>query len=204
VKRAESACRLAGKWLRVYHKISPTSPVVSVDVENKLAEFRRAWEELGGLGFNKRTGAKISSLLDAMANDLAAQSFAQVRVHGDFSIDNVWLDSGKVVVLDISGTHRNVPELDISAFLNSLLLLRFGGWIRLRTFRLLRAAFLAGYGYDGTANSAAVNFFQATGIVDALLEVCRRRPRWFGRAVSQPVLAGVLGLLKNERIARPA
>jgi aminoglycoside phosphotransferase (APT) family kinase protein len=201
VKRAESTCRLAGQWLCVYHKISTTSPVVSVDSGIKLADFQRTWEKLVTIGFSKRTGEKIFALLATMANDLAAKSFAQVRVHGDFSIDNVWLDGGKVVVLDISGTHRNVPELDISAFLNSLLLLRFGGWIRRRTFQSLRAAFLGGYGHDRTINLTAVNFFQATGVVDVLWELWRTRPWWITRVLSRPVLAGVIGILEHERIA---
>jgi aminoglycoside phosphotransferase (APT) family kinase protein len=201
VERAQSACHLAGRWLRLYHKISTTDPVVSVDVVTKVADFRRTWKELVAVGFNQRTGEKISSLLNTLADDLAAKSFARVRVHGDFSIDNVWLDQGRVVVLDISGAHRNVPELDIAAFLNSLLLLRFGGWISLRTFRLLRAAFLGGYGDERTISPVAVNFFQATGVVDVLWELWQRRPRWITRALSQPVLTGVAGILEHERIA---
>jgi hypothetical protein len=105
------------------------------------------------------------------------------------------------VVLDISGAHRNVPELDIAAFLNSILLLRFGGWISLHTFRLLRAAFLDGYGDERTINPVAVKFFQATGVVDVLWELWQRRPRWITRVLSQPVLTGVAGILEHERIA---
>jgi aminoglycoside phosphotransferase (APT) family kinase protein len=201
VERAESACHLAGRWLRLYHKISTTSPVVSVDVVTKIADFQRTWKELVAVGFNQKTGEKISALLHTLADDLAAKSFARVRVHGDFSIDNVWLDQGRVVVLDISGAHRNMPELDIAAFLNSLLLLRFGGWISLDTFRLLRAAFLGGYGVERTINPVAVKFFQATGVVDVLWELWQRRPRWITRVLSQPVLTGIAGILEHERIA---
>ena len=199
VEQAESASHLAGRWLRLYHKISTTSPVVSVDVVTKVADFQRTWKDLAAVGFNQKTGEKISSLLHTLADDLNGKSFPRVRVHGDFSIDNVWLDQGRVVVLDISGAHRNMSELDIAAFLNSLLLLRFGGWISLRTFRLLRAAFLNGYGDERTINPVAVNFFQATGVVDVLWELWQRRPRWITRVLSQPVLTGVAGILEHER-----
>ena len=199
VEQAESACHLAGKWLRLYHEISTASPVVSEDVATKVADFQRTWKDLAAVGFNQKTGEKISALLHTLADDLNGKSFPRVRVHGDFSIDNVWLDQGRVVVLDISGAHRNVPELDIAAFLNSLLLLRFGGWISLRTFRFLRAAFLDGYGDERTINPVAVNFFQATGVVDVLWELWQRRPQWITRVLSQPVLTGVAGILEHER-----
>lgn len=199
VEQAKSGCHLAGRWLRLYHKISTASPVVSVDVVTKVADFQRTWKDLAAVGFNQKAGDKISSFLHTLADDLNGKSFPRVRVHGDFSIDNVWLDQGRVVVLDISGAHRNVPELDIAAFLNSLLLLRFGGWISLNTFRLLRAAFLDGYGDERTSDPVAVKFFQATGVVDVLWELWQRRPRWITRVLSQPVLTGIAAILEHER-----
>lgn len=200
LRSAEVACDVAGKWLRVYHAISPTSSGCSIDIEGKLAEFQRTWKDLAAVGFSQRIGAKITCFLESIAEVVAAKSIPAVRVHGDFSIDNIWLDRGRIVVLDISGARRNACELDIAAFMNSLLLMRFGGWISYQTLCSLRRSFLLGYGDDVSVNAARVVFFQATGLVDVLWELWQRRPTLLTRVLSRPVLAGLIKVL-DERIS---
>jgi aminoglycoside phosphotransferase (APT) family kinase protein len=198
VNSAESACRKAGEWLCLYHQIEPPTPPASPDLNRKIADFQSTWRNLAAVGFSQRRYEKIERWLTAMMKRLIATTFVTVRVHGDFSIDNVWLDGGRVVVLDISGARSNPPELDVAAFLNSLLLIRFGGWIPLDVFRALRRAFFQGYGVQPRIDSVAVSFFQAMGMVDALWELWERRPGRFTRALSRPVLAGLAEIL-DER-----
>ena len=200
LRSAEVACDVAGRWLRLYHAISPTNSASSIDIEGKLAEFQRAWKDLAAVGFSKQTGSKITGFLSSIGEGIAAKSVFAVRVHGDFSIDNIWLDRGRIVVLDISGARRNARELDIAAFLNSLLLMRFGGWISYQSFCSLRRSFLSGYGDDVSIDAARVVFFQATGLVDVLWELWQRRPTWLTRVLSRPVLAGLIKVL-DERIS---
>ena len=198
VSSAESACQKAGKWLWLYHQTSPTTPPVSLDLDRKLSDFHRTWRDLAGVGFSEHAGEKIARRLPSMVEHLKAKLFASVRIHGDFTIDNVWLDEDRVVVLDISGARRNAPELDIGAFLNSLLLMRVGGWMPLHVFRALRQAFLRGYGFEPPVDSSAVDFFQATGMLDVLWELWERRPGHLTRVFSRPVLTGLAEIL-DER-----
>jgi hypothetical protein len=202
VQSAESACHMAGIWLRLYHSVAATTSFGSLDVAGKLEDFQRTWGDLVGVGFSQRTGEEIFCRLSSSAKAVAAGSFARVRVHGDFSIDNVWFDRDKVVVLDISGVRRSAQELDIAAFLNSLLLVRFGGWIPLRVFRLLRRAFLRGYGYNLQKSSCAIEFFQAIGLVDVLWELWQRRPNRITRGLCQPVLRGLIEILDERNLLK--
>jgi hypothetical protein len=199
VSSAESACHKAGKWLSLYQRTLPTTPLGVLDLDRKFSDFQRTWRDLAGVGFSERTGEKIAARLRSIVEQLKTRSFASVRIHGDFSIDNVWLDEGRIVVLDISGARRNAPELDIGAFLNSLLLMRIGGWMPLHVFCALRQAFFRGYGDQPQIDSLVVDFFQATGMLDVLWELWERRSSRFTRMLSRSVLTGLAEIL-DERI----
>jgi len=197
---AKSACQKAGKWLALYHQIPPITLPVPLDLDRKLTDFERTWNDLAAVGFSLRACEQISGRVVSTRKRLNPESFVNVRVHGDFSIDNIWLDGDKLVVLDISGVRSNARELDIAAFLNSLLLIRFCGWMPMHVFRSLRRAFFRGYGDQAPIDPVAVNFFQATGMLDAIWELWERRPGPLTRVLSRPVLTGLAEIL-DERFA---
>ncbi len=189
---AAADCRRAGQWLRFYHDLGRTGERKALDVAAKWEDAEESLAALVEAGLDRAHCARISDALQALAARVSGQPLAISHVHGEFTIDNLFLDGDRLTALDLWGEHRNAVHHDLASFLNSLHLLRLTRPAISRTAiaRLGREFFHGYFGSEGY-DPSAVLFVQAVGLADVGIEICRRRRSPVARAWIGHVLTGV-------------
>ena len=125
------------------------------------------------------------------------------NIHGDFTADNVLMDSDSVVVLDICAEKRNAVDLDISSFLNSLVMLRLTHPVPWNAIDDMSEAFLHGYFDTDDFSPTTIRFLQCIGLADIALEIVKRRRSkimhfWVERNVSAALKKIIAQLRRSQ------
>jgi hypothetical protein len=92
-------------------------------------------------------------------------------------------------VLDLSAEFRNVIDLDVASFLNSILMLRLTRPVPSAALEGMREAFLSGYFGTDRFAPIVICFLQGIGLADIALGIAQRRQsplvrEWVERVVS--------------------
>lgn len=167
-------CAGAGKWLRKFHDATAL-PLGRLDVDNKLSQFHANLGRLEAAGFPADLCRGLDAALDATANNIRHLDLAIASVHGDFTVDNVLVDGGRIIAIDLGGADRNAIYHDIASFLNSLSLIGLSWPVSNSLLEQARDAFLAGYFGRQPCDSAVVRFLRLVGMVSVALEISGRR-----------------------------
>ncbi len=192
-------CRAAGGWLRFYHELTKTGQT-RLDVGLRVADAESAVAELTALGVNGDWADRVRRVLGTLARALDGRFLDAALVHGEYTVDNVFVNGRQLAALDLWGRHRHAVHHDLASFLNSLWLVRltrpaFGAAAIARLGR----SFLAGYSTALTElDHQAIAFLQVAGLVDAAVEIAGRSPSRLGRVWLARVIRGALARLSAK------
>jgi tRNA A-37 threonylcarbamoyl transferase component Bud32 len=175
LQSAESDCRRIGRWLRVYHQFDAVQENKVFSVNKALSDFDASLGALQKIGCNISGFAKSDALITAVAKRIAGESRPVSKLHGDFKMDNIMITRTTVTVLDISIDSRQITDLDIVAFLNSILMLRLTRPIPWAAIDGMRKNFLEGYFGGLTTSELLIYFLQVLSLAEIALEIAQRR-----------------------------
>ena len=174
-RTAELDCQRAGQWLRFYHDIGRKDECGPLNAEGQWPGLDETLHGLETAGFEQ----SICPVLHRWFVPLVKQIVGKLRpisnVHGDYKADNVMINDECVVVLDLVAEHQSAIDLDIAAFLNSLLMLRLTRPVPLTAMEQMRESFLKGYFDTDAPASMVICFLQGIGLADIALEIVQRR-----------------------------
>jgi hypothetical protein len=173
---AELDCRRAGQWLRFYHDIEREDDWAPLNAAGQWPGVDETLNELANAGFEQSICPVMDHWFVPLVKQIVTKPRPVATVHGDFKTDNVMMDNECVVVIDLAAERRNAIDLDIAAFLNSLLMLRLTRPIPSATMDRMRQAFLKGYFGTEECAMAVICFLQGIGLADIALEIVQRRP----------------------------
>jgi hypothetical protein len=195
---AEIDCTRIGEWLRYYHDVGKADKRSPVSTDGIWPGLNETLAELSANGFD----TSIRPLVEEWVVPLAQRALEIARpvsfVHGDFTADNVMIDGENVVVVDLCAALRNSIDLDIAAFLNSLLLLRLTRPVPWSAIDRMRNAFLSGYFKSDPLEEIPILFLQGMGLADVALEIVRRRRSPVVKFWIEIIVGGVLGTLQRR------
>lgn len=141
----ETACRSAGRWLRVLQatthiegrQFALNEMVDYVDVRlNRISE-------LGPSGLAAEWRAAVRGVFTNAR--LASDDLRLAAIHGDFSLSNIMYGNDRVVAIDLTRFGIGSVYYDVSRLYHQLGLLLHKPWFRPATVARLRHALLAGY-----------------------------------------------------------
>jgi Ser/Thr protein kinase RdoA (MazF antagonist) len=173
---AESDCARIGQWLRYYHEIGKTMDLAPLNSEGNWPGLDLTLRELCELGFQNSLYRRLQTFIVPLTRQAVTNVRPVGNVHGDFTVDNVMLGGKQVIVVDVCSAFRNVIDLDIASFLNSLIWLRLTRIVPWSAVARMRKAFLSGYFVNEPVDPLTLTFLQAMGFADVALEIVKRRP----------------------------
>ncbi len=141
----ETACRGAGRWLRVLQAATPVEgQQLSLNEMIDYVDVRL--ERIGELG-PRGLGAEWQAAVRRVFTDarLTPDDLRLAAVHGDFSLSNVMYGGNCVVAIDFSRFGIGSIYYDVSRLYHQLGLLLHKPWFLPTTIARLRQALLTGY-----------------------------------------------------------
>jgi len=174
-RTAEHDCQRAGEWLRFYHDIGRTDKWAPLNAEGQWPGLDETLSELETAGFEQSICPVIDHWFVPLIKQIVTEPRPVSNVHGDYKADNVMINDEYVVVLDLTAEHESAIDLDIAAFLNSLLMLRLTRPVPLTAMDRMRQSFLKGYFGTEDHASIVICFLQGIGLADIALEIVQRR-----------------------------
>jgi hypothetical protein len=197
-------CRAAGTWLRFFHDRSEGMEPALLDTRDRLEGLEASLGRLAAIGLDAEVCRRLDRWLRPLAGRIEGVKLPVSHVHGEFTIDNVLLDDGRLIALDLWRETRGVVAQDLSSFLNSLMLVRLTRPAPWTALRRLRAAFLEGYGGGAADERPVLAFLQGTGVADVAVEILDRRRSRAARAwVAHFLASAIVELRSHERNGRP-
>ena len=197
-RTAEHDCQRAGQWLRFYHDIGRKDLWAPLNAEGQWPGLDETLNELRAAGFEQ----SICTVMDHWFVPLVKQIVTEPRpvsnLHGDYKADNVMINDEFVVVLDLTAEHESAIDLDIAAFLNSLLMLRLTRPVPLTAMDRMRQSFLRGYFGTEDHASTVICFLQGIGLADIALEIMQRRRSNLTRLWVERIVGAGLEMIVKE------
>ena len=191
-------CQRAGAWLRFYHDIGLADSPAPLNAEGRWPGLDGTLQDLDQAGFQATLSPLLKTELLPRVERVVTEPRPISHVHGDFSADNVMIDNDRVIVIDIAAELRNVIDLDVAAFLNSLAMLRLTRPVPAAALERMREAFLHGY-FGADKRSPVVScFLQAIGLADIALEIIQRRPGRATRFWVEQTVGRALGVVIGQ------
>ncbi len=149
------ACRQAGKWLRHCHAATGLQ-MGRVDVKTIL-KFAKL--EANKKILNHPVGKSALKTLEMSEGFISTYEVETAFIHGDFKPSNVLILDRSIAGIDINCEERNVVILDISHFLNHVLLNTIGR----KHAEACSEVFMSGYGKD--LSSPALSWIRISGLL---------------------------------------
>jgi len=142
-----ASMRRTGAWLQTLQRATHREGTGAPEALDRLVARARAdLRPAGGQG-RPALPAGLDSRIDGLARAAGTAGAPLVGRHGDFWPGNVFVDDGRVHVIDFEGFGEGLPAEDVADFLVSVDLLHaYPGLAGARAS--LRAAFLEGYGRE--------------------------------------------------------
>ena len=141
----ETACRGAGRWLRVLQAATPVEGQhLSLNAMIDYVDVRlERICELGPRGLGAEWRAAVRRVFTEARP--APDDLRLAAIHGDFSLSNIMYGGNRVVAIDFTRFGTGSIYYDVSRLYHQLGLLLHKPWFRPATIARLRRALLAGY-----------------------------------------------------------
>ncbi len=141
----ETACRDAGRWLRVLQAATPVEgQQLSLNEMLEYVDVRlKRICELGPGSLGAEWREAVRRLFTEAR--LTPDDLRLAAVHGDFSLSNIMYDGNRVVAIDLGRFGIGSIYYDVSRLYHQLGLLLHKPWFLPATIARLRRALLAGY-----------------------------------------------------------
>ena len=197
-RTADLDCQRAGQWLRFYHDIGRTDQWVPLNEEGHWPGLDETLKELVTAGFEQSICPVMDHWFVPLVKRIVTEPRPVSNVHGDFKADNVMMNDECVVVLDLTAECRSAIDLDIAAFLNSLLMLRLTRPVPLMAMDRMRQSFLKGYFGTDECALMVICFLQGIGLADIALEIVQRRRSNLAHVWVERIVGTALEVIVNE------
>ena len=196
-KNLALSCANAGRWLRRYH-LATALPARPLDLDKKLDHWPVALGRFEQAGFSPELGPALNDALGRFTGKIRGIALETASVHGDFSVDNVLVDGGRVTVIDLAGKDHNAVFHDLASFLNSLQLTALTWPVADSLIDDCGRAFLDAYFDSSIRDRHVLNFLRLVGLVSVTVEISERRRgqpliRWWVRHYSERLLRRAIG-----------
>jgi hypothetical protein len=147
IGRLETACRGAGRWLRVLQAATPVvGRQLSLDEMINYVDIRlERICELGPRGLGAEWRATVRRVFTEARDRPSAADLRLAAVHGDFSLSNIMYDGDRVVPIDFARFGIGSIYYDVTRLYHQLGLLLHKPWFLPATIARLRRALLTGY-----------------------------------------------------------
>jgi len=195
---AELDCKRAGQWLRFYHDIGRRDVWAPLNSAGQWPGFNETLKELGEAGFERSICPVMHHWVVPLVKQIVTAPRPVSNVHGDYKADNVMINDEYVVALDVTAEHESAIDLDISAFLNSLIMLRMTRPVPLIAMERMRQSFLEGYFGKEDRALIVICFLQGIGLADIALEIVHRRRSDLTRLWVERVVGNGLEMIVKE------
>lgn len=107
----------AGAWLRAFHDAGFPEKKRSIDTQEFLGNAEAVAREIVNFGFPKELVERVLDKMRSLEADAGRYNFYSSFKHGDFQAMNIIYHAGKVTVLDVSVSKRDITVKDISNFI---------------------------------------------------------------------------------------
>jgi len=168
-------CERAGHWLRFYHDLGDVRESEDTNMDVTLKDLEEAAEDLQASGFDAGPFRKVLRSCQNSKATFTTKRFFVANLHGDFKLDNIIVDETSVTVLDICGAFRNTTDLDVAAFVNSILMLRLTQFLPWPAIDSMKSGFLRGYFVGREPDALRILLLQIIGLAAITIEIGQRR-----------------------------
>jgi tRNA A-37 threonylcarbamoyl transferase component Bud32 len=116
IREAEQLAARAGEWLSAFHRAERLPPQ-ALDVEEKrtFLDGMGDWKPAGNAVFRE-----AAAMLRGAARAAGSAVLPHSWIHGDFKLDNLLFDGGRMTGIDVQLRHSNAVVYDVGSFLNHM------------------------------------------------------------------------------------
>lgn len=135
-----------GRWLRIYQdELADGTRLAAEELREYVDTRLRRLVAAGAGGFHESRRARFLREFDECAADLDGKALLAAPVHADFCPENIFVDQGRVAVIDFAMAKRGLRYLDLSHLAVHLGFRRGIAW-RPSALASVKAALFRGFG----------------------------------------------------------